>query len=150
MNSNNANNLATLPQHATAISPPRTAIAHCVKKNILLFYLNTGGGHLAPARSIAKFLEHEFPNRVHPELIDGLVPAPAALRSILEDVYRMLQLRGRRLYALVYFMNKFRPLADLNRTIVSRFVLPYLEEKILSEHPERIVVLHFLLIKPVT
>jgi processive 1,2-diacylglycerol beta-glucosyltransferase/1,2-diacylglycerol 3-beta-galactosyltransferase len=46
-------------------------------------------------------------------------------------------------------MNKFRPIAKINSSIVSHFVLPHLEERILDRVPERIVIFHFLLIKPV-
>ncbi len=112
-------------------------------------YLKTGGGHLAPASSVTSLLKTRYPEIHEPVLIDGLGEAPAAIRRCIEDGYRLLQAYGRWIYALLYYVNKWPFVARANARIVSFFVTPYLERRILSELPEKIVIFHFFLIRPV-
>jgi UDP-N-acetylglucosamine:LPS N-acetylglucosamine transferase len=115
----------------------------------LFLYLKTGGGHAAPARAVAAALRDAHPDLVDPVLADGLAEAPGFVRAAIEDGYRLLQSRARWYYALIYFFNKIPPIAWINAALVSHFVRPYLERLIAEQRPDKIVIFHFLLIKPV-
>ena len=97
------------------------------KEHYFLVYLNTGGGHRAPARAVAASLAERFGDRVEPILIDGLAESPTIIRRMIEDGYRVLQMYARWIYAIIYFFNKFSPVAWGNATLVSHFVKPMLE-----------------------
>lgn len=119
------------------------------KCKYLMLYLKTGGGHLAPARSVANYIEKNYSGKVEPVLIDGLAEAPAYARFIVEDGYRILQSKAKWYYELLYALNKIIGIAKYNSLLVSERIKPYLKEKILSEKPCKIVIFHFFLIKPV-
>jgi UDP-N-acetylglucosamine:LPS N-acetylglucosamine transferase len=115
---------------------------------IALLYLKTGGGHLAPARALARYYGRNHPSAVEPLLIDGLEHAPAFARFTIEDGYRILQSKARWYYEVLYALNKFPPLARINALLTSAAVYRSLKATLHREQPDRIVVLHFLLIQP--
>ena len=119
------------------------------KQKYFFCYLRTGGGHLAPARSIAKYLSEQHGDIVEPVLVDGLTEANTTVRFILEDGYRILQAKAKWYYELIYALNKFPPIGWLNVTGANFFIKPYLKKKIIEEKPTKIVILHFLLIAPI-
>ncbi|HEX2869211.1 MAG TPA: glycosyltransferase [Ignavibacteriales bacterium] len=119
------------------------------KCKYLMIYLKTGGGHLAPARSVSNYIQNKYPDKIEPVLIDGLAEAPSYARFIVEDGYRILQSKAKWYYELLYALNKIKGIAKYNSLLVSERIKPYLKEKILSEKPCKIVIFHFFLIKPV-
>lgn len=119
-----------------------------MKQRYLFLYINTGGGHLAPARSVAEKIQQDHPD-IEPVLIDGLKESPPFIRRTIEDGYRFLQSRARWWYAVIYFTNKLSPISRLNEIIVSHFAKPYLERMIREHRPEKIVIFHFMMIRPV-
>ncbi len=119
-----------------------------MKKKMLFLFLKTGGGHLAPARALARTLGREQYGECEPILIDGLSRSPRFLRVLIEDGYAILQERARWLYGLLYLLDKFSPLAHFHCSMVGHFVRPYLEEEILSHTPAQITIFHFFLIEP--
>ena len=50
----------------------------------MFFYLKTGGGHLAPAKAVAHYMEKYFGEDSTVVLVDGLKEAPEYSRFILE------------------------------------------------------------------
>src|SRR5579862_1069609 len=118
-------------------------------RKYLFLYLKTGGGHLAPARSVRSYLQTRYAGTIEPILVDGLEQAPRMIRFLLEDGYKHLQAYAQWLYALLYFLNKLPLIARFNTWIVGISVMPYLEQQILVQRPEKIVIFHFFLIKPV-
>jgi UDP-N-acetylglucosamine:LPS N-acetylglucosamine transferase len=119
------------------------------KQKYLLLYLRTGGGHIAPARSVARYLAEQHGEQVDPVLVDGLVDAHAFPRFILEDGYRLLQAKAKWYYEFIYATNKFPPLGYFNVETASSFVIPYIRKRIIEERPAKIIIFHFLLIAPV-
>jgi len=119
------------------------------KEKYFLLYLKTGGGHLAPARSIAHYLTAAYGKSIEPVLVDGLVDAPSVVRYILEDGYRILQARSKLYYEFLYATNKFSLIRQFNATISGFFMKPYLKKRIEEERPAKIVIFHFFLIAPV-
>ncbi len=119
------------------------------KKKYLLLYLKTGGGHLAPAKSIAKIIEHDPSANIEPVLIDGFEKTKKIIRFIIEDGYRNLQAKARWFYEALYAVNKVNLFAQINSSLISHFVKPYLREVFRAQQPEKIVIFHFFLIEPV-
>jgi 1,2-diacylglycerol 3-beta-galactosyltransferase len=115
----------------------------------LFLYLNTGGGHLAPARSLQDELRRESPDTVETVLYDGFAGAPKFLHLMVEDSYRWMQSSARWIYAIIYGIHKIAFLRWFSATVVSRYVTNELESYILRERPAKIAIFHFLLIKPV-
>ncbi len=118
------------------------------KQKILFTYLKTGGGHIAPAKSIANYISK---NRDYAEVVlfDGLEKSWWFARFVVVDGYRILQNKAKWIYELIYFFDKFKPAAQLSAFLVKINTQKYLEKKILEERPDKIVILHFLLVKPI-
>jgi processive 1,2-diacylglycerol beta-glucosyltransferase/1,2-diacylglycerol 3-beta-galactosyltransferase len=119
------------------------------KEKYFLLYLKTGGGHLAPASSIAHYLSAAYGSTIEPVLVDGLVNANALVRSILEDGYRLLQARSKLFYEFLYAANKYPLIRHCNAAMTGFFMKPYLKRRIAEERPAKIVIFHFFLIAPV-
>ncbi len=115
----------------------------------MFFYLRTGGGHLAPAKAAANYIEKTYSGKIKTILVDGLKEAPFYARFIVEDGYRILQNKAKWYFEFLYGINKIPGFAKLNSMLVSGRVLPYIKNQILKEKPDKIVIFHFFLIKPI-
>jgi 1,2-diacylglycerol 3-beta-galactosyltransferase len=115
----------------------------------LFFYLRTGGGHLAPARSVAKYLSEQHGETIEPVLVDGLAEAKPFARYVIEDGYRVLQAKAKWYYEFLYATNKFPPIGYFNVVASNLFIKPYIRKVIAEQRPAKIVVFHFFLIMPV-
>ena len=119
------------------------------KQKYFFLYLRTGGGHLAPARSVAQYLSEQHGERIEPVLIDGLVEARPFARYIIEDGYRLLQAKAKWYYEFLYATNKFPPIGFFNVAMANFYIKPYIKKRIVAERPSKIVIFHFFLIAPV-
>ena len=119
------------------------------KKKYLLLYLNTGGGHLAPARSIANCIDKLSAHSIEPELIDGFEKANKTIQFVVEDGYRKLQSGGKWFYIFLYALYHLPIITFINDMVLSSSITPNLEKKMLEEKPEKIIIFHFFLIRPV-
>ena len=119
------------------------------KKKYLLLYLKTGGGHLAPAKSISRFFEENYADEITPVLIDGFEKTNKIIRYLIEDGYRKLQAKARWFYKALYAVNKINIFARINSAEVSFFVKPYLTDVFNEQKPDKIIIFHFFLIEPV-
>jgi len=117
--------------------------------NYLFLYLKTGGGHLAPAKAVAKKITETARHRVNIELVDGLAEANPIIRNSIEDGYKNSVNHARWFYAGLYAAHKNPLVARVSAAIVSRFVSPYLERQIIEKKPAKIVIFHFFLVEPV-
>jgi processive 1,2-diacylglycerol beta-glucosyltransferase/1,2-diacylglycerol 3-beta-galactosyltransferase len=116
----------------------------------LFFYLKTGGGHLAPAKSIAQYIEKKFKGKAEVVLADGLENGSLISHLGLESSYRFTQSQAKWFFELSYALNKMIPLvAMFTIWFVNLFIEYHLKRKIFSEKPDRIVVFHFFLIRSV-
>jgi len=114
-----------------------------------LLYLKTGGGHLAPAKSIAKTITEKSHGSINPVLIDGLEKSNSFVRTIIEDGYRQSQSKAIWVFEMLYAFHKIKIFAFITTWLLSIFIKPYLKERILNEKPQKIIIFHFFLIKPV-
>jgi UDP-N-acetylglucosamine:LPS N-acetylglucosamine transferase len=118
------------------------------KEKYFFLYLKTGGGHLAPARSIVKYLSEQDTD-IEPVLVDGLNNAKNFARYIIEDGYRLLQAQAKWYYEFLYATNKFPPIGYFNVAMANFFIKPEIKRRISEERPAKIVIFHFFLITPV-
>lgn len=115
------------------------------KETILFFYMKTGGGHLAPARSIASEILRTQSDKYEPVLCDVLLGAPWIVRFILETGYRELQSWAVWYYEFLYLTNKFRPIALWNRFLATLSIKNHIKELIREHNPGKLIVLHFFI-----
>jgi len=104
---------------------------------------------LSPARAVAQWIEKNHHENNSVELVDGFEGVPPIVKVIIEDGYKKSQEKARWVFEWLYAFNKIKPFAWITTWIVSKFVVPALEKKIVSEKPDKIVIFHFFLIKPV-
>lgn len=117
-------------------------------KKYLFVYLRTGGGHLAPAKSVANYISKKNED-AKIILFDGLEKSWWFARFVVVDGYRILQNKAKWIYELIYFFNKIKLIANLSAFLVTINTQKYFEHKILDERPDKIVIFHFLLIEPI-
>lgn len=117
-------------------------------ENYMFMYLKTGGGHFAPAKALAERLQNDHSGtKVH--LVDGLAESNSMVKKAVEDGYRNSVNNAMWTYSTIYVLHKLQPVSRLTSQLISYFVKPYLEKRILEIQPSKILVFHFLLIKPV-
>ncbi len=119
------------------------------KQKYFFLYLRTGGGHLAPARSVARYISEQHGETIESVLVDGLAEAKHFARYIIEDGYRLLQAKAKWYYEFLYATNKFPPIGYFNVAMANFYIKPYIKKIIAAERPAKIVVFHFFLIAPV-
>jgi 1,2-diacylglycerol 3-beta-galactosyltransferase len=115
----------------------------------LFLYLKTGGGHLAPAKAVATRMKTRHKSDVEIELADGLNGSNKIVKHIIEDGYKTAINRAAWTYEFLYLIHKLAFIAKSTASLVSFFIRPGLEKLILTTRPEKIVLFHFFLIKPV-
>lgn len=119
------------------------------KRKYLIFYLKTGGGHFAPASSLANYLKRHHSTEISPVLVDGFEKTNRVVKYLIEEGYRKLQTRAKWAYEAIYALNKIWPFGKISCFIVSMASLKFIKSIIEKEKPDKIIVLHFLLIDPV-
>ncbi len=119
------------------------------KRKYLFLYLKTGGGHLAPARSLSDYLKKNYKDLIETELIDGLAGTNRLVRFIIEDGYRLSQTKAPWIYETLYALYKIPLVSRTNNFLLSFFIYPYLKAVIKRENPDKILIFHFFLIRPV-
>lgn len=111
--------------------------------------MKTGGGHLAPAKSISTYIQKHYPEEIETIVSDGFTDVAGIVRSTIEDGYRQLQIRAKWLYTIIYAVNKIPFMAESLNVLITKFVKPKLSQLIEKEKPDKIIILHFFLIKSV-
>lgn len=119
------------------------------KKKLLFIYLRTGGGHLAPARAIAEYINKYKSENAETFLIDGFSKSKWFAKFIIEDGYRHLQSKAKWFYEFLYLTHKIKFISHISAFLVSINITKYLKEVVKNYQPDKIVIFHFFLIKPV-
>ena len=120
-----------------------------MKKKHLFLYLKTGGGHLAPARSIANYIRVKHKNEVIPVIADGFLGVNRVIRYFIEDGYRFSQSKALWIFESLYALNKIKWIGSIIIAFLAFCIRPQLEKQILAGTPSKIIIFHFFLIKPV-
>ncbi len=119
------------------------------KKKLAFIYLNTGSGHLAPAKAISEYLKKYKPDDTESVLINPLENSCWFVRMIIEDGYRILQNKAKWFYELIYALYKVKPISKITVWAVSKTVEQYLTKILVDEKPDLIIICHFFCIHPV-
>jgi processive 1,2-diacylglycerol beta-glucosyltransferase/1,2-diacylglycerol 3-beta-galactosyltransferase len=119
------------------------------KEKYLFLYLNTGGGHLAPARAIADYFTKFHSAEIETVLLNPLSDKNKVIRLFLEDGYRVLQNKAKWLYETIYGIYKFKPVSASSALYFASRIESHLEEQIRALQPDKIVIFHFFCIEPV-
>ncbi len=118
------------------------------KKNILLLYLATGGGHISAARALARDMEERYPAESAPVILDGINPDSGFQKGLVEGGYRFSASRFPFLWIPIFEFSRAPFIMNIHTLAMRHYSGPYLAERIRELKPDRIVVLHFLLVRP--
>lgn len=110
--------------------------------------MKTGGGHLAPAKSLCKEINRITEGKISPKLIDGFHGSGKFIKELIEGGYRRSQSKAVWTFELLYMITKIRFIALFAAKFVSYFVKKNLKKVILENKPKKIVIFHFFLIIP--
>ncbi len=119
------------------------------KEKLFLFYLKTGGGHLAPAKAVATWLYENANSQIEPVLVDGFRETNFFIKTLAEDGYRFSQNYAKWIFQWLYAFNKIKIVAQLTTKIMSLFTKRFIKKMILEQKPDKIMIFHFFLIKPI-
>lgn len=115
---------------------------------ISIMYVKAGAGHISAARALVDEIKSLYPE-AEATLYDGLTGVPNYVRDIIEKGYSTTSNFFPPIWNLIYAISKIYLIRRLEVDIVSTYVKKHLENYILSEKPDKIVIDHFFLIKPV-
>lgn len=115
---------------------------------VSIMYVKAGAGHLSAAKALAEELKYLYPD-VEPLLYDGLTGAPNYVRNIIEKGYSMASNFLPPIWMGIYALSKLYPIRKLEVDLVSAYIKKHIRKHILEEKPDKIVVDHFFIIKPV-
>lgn len=104
---------------------------------------------MAPARSVAEYIEKFKGGEAETLLIDGFGESRKFARFVIEDGYRLLQSKAKWFYEFLYATHKFKIVSHISAYLVSINITKYLQKIIEDYRPDKIVIFHFFLIKPV-
>jgi len=82
-------------------------------------------------------------------LVDGLSASNTYVRTIVEDGYKTAINKAAWTFEFLYLMHKIKIISRFSAFLISYFVKPDLEKLILEKKPDKIVIFHFFLIRPV-
>ncbi len=119
------------------------------KKKFLFIYLKTGGGHVAPAKAVAQYLNNQHGEETEVILYDGFENSRRLLTFTVEDGYRILQNKAKWIYEFIYALHKLKPVSSLTKLLISLFIKNNFVRLIEREKPDKIVLFHFMTIRPV-
>jgi len=118
-----------------------------MKEKYCFLYLNTGGGHLAPAKAVAQKI-----NQINPGtdilLVDGFENANKSFKDLIEKGYKFLQNKAPWLYEFLYALNKFPVFSKSTIKNITRVIQNDFEKLIKKENPSKIIIFHSFLIEP--
>ena len=117
-------------------------------ETICFFYLKTGNGHYAPAKAIKDWIDAQDNGR-NTVLLDGMEGAPSWIRGAIEDGYRFSIGSAGWMFEALYGFNKLSLAAKITAAFVGKVLRPHLRAQIEKARPDKIVVLHFLLVRPI-
>ena len=115
----------------------------------MFLYLKTGGGHLAPAKAVAEKIKAKRKANIEIDLVDGLSESNVLIKKIIEDGYKTAVNKAAWTFEFLYALHKIAVISKLTSSIVSLFVKPGIKRQIIKIRPDKIVIFHFFLIKPV-
>ncbi len=88
----------------------------------LFLYLKTGGGHLAPAKAVARKIQSKHKASVEIELADGLEESGKIIRKIIENGYKSAVNRAVWTFEFLYLIHKITLVSRITAWLVAYFI----------------------------
>jgi processive 1,2-diacylglycerol beta-glucosyltransferase/1,2-diacylglycerol 3-beta-galactosyltransferase len=118
------------------------------QKKIVFLYLDTGGGHKAPAKALSDWINGHQGQRAKAVLHNGVSPKNFIAQAILEQGYRLVTTRMSLLWKSFYDLSQPKIVLFLNSISITLIALTHLMSVIRAERPDTVVSCHFLLNTP--
>ncbi len=115
-----------------------------MERKFLFLYLNTGGGHIAPARVLKQAFEELHPG-VPVELLHGFSPDDRLARFSYEYCYGLSLNYFRGFFPLLYDLGQFRWMQSIFVFFLNVRIPLYIRSYIKKHHITDVVSFHFLL-----
>ena len=106
-------------------------------------YVNSGGGHRAPAKALANEIQRKFGASVQTELIDMAEGVSPFFSFWLEKAYLWLIQHADWLWGIVYELSRLPLLIAIDHRLSVFFVKQKFKKKIVTEKPDHIVFTYF-------
>ncbi len=121
-----------------------------MKQKYLFFYLMTGGGHASTAKAVEKYFQKNHSDTIDVVLVDWFKNFDSIVKNIVLDGYAQAQSKSyaKLAYEFLYLINKSYLGAKISQLTLSISLMSHLKKLIQQERPDKIVVFHFFLIRP--
>ncbi len=117
-----------------------------MNQKIAFLYLNTGGGHIAPARALAQGFDRLHPEAVQSFLCNGIGDDMRLTRFLFEDGYRFSSNFFEPAWVLVYRATDHDWMIDVGNYFLSLRCVTYLADFFRENGITKVVCLHSALI----
>lgn len=118
------------------------------EKRIGLFFLKTGGGHFSAARALQQAVNDKHGTDAEALLFDPVPEEAPAAQIILQDGYRFTSHKIGKLWILLYEISKLKPVDFVWSFFVYCSIRKNMLRFIEKENIDTVVLLHFLLSRP--
>ncbi len=116
------------------------------QQRIAFLYLNTGGGHVAPARALSRRISERYPQECETFLFNGFSDRMKLSRFMFEDGYRIASNYFQPGYVLFYQVTSNALSIRAGNYLISLKGLPYLVDFLRDQGITKVVCLHEVLI----
>ncbi len=117
-----------------------------MKQRIAFLYLNTGGGHVAPARALARGLEESYTDTAEPFLVNGFTEKMRLCRYFFENGYRVSSNYFEAGYVLFYRVTEYPAAIRFGNYFVSIHGLRNMMRMLRENRITKVVCIHEILI----
>lgn len=117
-----------------------------MKQRIAFLYLNTGGGHVGPAKALSRRLQTLYPDSVEPELVNGFSEKMRMSRFFFEDGYSLTSNYFEPGYVLFYRVTEFPVSIRFGNYLVSLRGKRHLAQFFRERRVTKVVCMHEVLI----
>lgn len=119
------------------------------KKGILFLYLKSGGGHLSAARTLAGSISSKYRDTMIPYLLNPIPGGASVTNFLLQRGYRFSSHAFRAIWIFLYEISKLTVIDYFWSFIIYRSIKKNLTVYLQKNEIHTIVILHFLLARPV-
>lgn len=117
-----------------------------MKQRIAFLYLNTGGGHVAPARALAQGLEESYSDTAEPVLVNGFSEKMRLCRYFFENGYQVSSNYFEAGYVLFYRVTEYPAAIRFGNYFVSIHGLRNMMRMLRENRITKVVCIHEILI----
>ncbi len=130
-------------------NPGQTAVKTARKRKMLFLYLNTGSGHVTPARRLKESIQRIYPEEnIEIHLLHGFSQKQKFARLFFESGYHASSAVCPAAYSVIYEINQLAPVLAVSRILSTWKTLPYLQKYIEENEITDVVSFHFVLSPP--